>query len=338
MHSTDWSRVVLSGISLPVSTLLQNLILDPTLSFSPYFYPILVGGFVTFLISLGEFITKKHVWSEGVWNVAGIGLAGFVIVSWARYQSIFVSLMAELAIIGAIVIVLLLTRTATTKRYGKRGTRIVFFGVILATLFPMATIIQNVGEPPVVMVSPLPNPYVEFTSYNYPREVQNQTLNVSISCAFANAWEFRLTAETNQSLLSAYLDDIKNGPVEIQFLERGRVYSSVLRIVASPDIPDGTYSVTLHFSYKDGIGQSYTKSADPITVNTRSVMPTPGPPGGEGLTLQFSPIWMVVLVELIIYAVIVYDSERKRVGTERDKVLSEKREETLPPPPPPPPP
>lgn len=289
-HNIDYPRVLLAGINPLVSTVLANLVLDPTVSLSPNFVPILVGGIVTFVISLGLFFEKKHGLKAGVWHIASIGLAGFVLVSWARYHSIFVSAIMEILIAASIAIALLFIRKAIATRYGRRGAILVYVGLFLAGLLPAITIIQNLGESPVLVVSPS-SKFVQLS-----RAGMKQNITVSIASVYANAWDFRLTAEPNSTLLTAYLDSKEKGPVEIPFLERGRDSSLTLRIDTSPQILNGTYSIILNFTYKDSISKTYGDSTD-VEVLMGEMMPTPS----FALPTVYIGIGVIILCVFILY-------------------------------------
>ena len=262
------SKKLLSGISPPVGFMLANLILDPEISLNPYFLTLLIGGVATFVISLGRFVEKKHSWRKGVWHVAGICLAGFVLVSWARYSSVLTSIMAEILIIAVVGIVFLLTRKALTAKYGKYR-RLAYVGLVLGALLPVAPILQHLAETPVLVVSPSPK-FVQL-----PQAGMGQNINVSVASVYASAWDIRLTAESSD-LLAVYIDSREKGPIEIPPLERGRELPYVLRVETSPRISNGTYNVTLNFQYKDAIGKTY---ADSTNVEV-SVGIVPRPPAG----------------------------------------------------------
>jgi hypothetical protein len=261
--SSDLLKVLLPGLSPAVSLGLATLVLDPSISISPYFYPILIGGFATFAVSLGSTISlKKPSWKTYFWHILGIGLAAFVVVSWARYQSLVVSILAEFVILISIIIGLLFNRKKIRSRYRKYSALVVFSGLIIIGLFPVASIIQNIGEAPYLVVSPSEK-FVYLSKLPIEGNVQFTLIqqdNISITSVYANAWDFRLTTQSSNPYLALYLDDKENGPVEIPFLERGRSLFSNLRIEASQFVENGTYNVTLNFSYTDGLGKSYQGS------------------------------------------------------------------------------
>lgn len=257
---SEISKKLLSGISPLVGIMLELLILDPKISLSPYFLIILVGGFVIFLISLGLFIKKKHGWAKGVWNVAGICLAGFVLVSWARYSSALASIMMGILIIAVIVVAFFWTRKALTAKYG-RYKALVYLGLVLSAILPLTAILPHLAETPVLVVSPSP----KFVML--PQAGMGQSINVSVASVYSSAWDIQLTAQSESSdLLAVFLDGREKGPVEIPFLERGRELPLVLRVETSPRIPRGTYNIALDFQYKDAIGKTYAGSTN-VEVN-----------------------------------------------------------------------
>ena len=275
-----------SGISNSVSALLAYLILDPNISLSPYFFVIIVLGFATFTFSLGSSIAKKQSWEKYLWNIVGVCLAGYVVVSWARYASIFFSLLMLFTIIMLIIGALVFRRKKLLKNYGKYGALIVCLGLIIVGFFPVVAIAQNVGDSPLVVVSPLEKFLIIDNS-----KVE-QSFNITIVSVYANAWDFKLTAEKNGPLLAIYLDNKENGPVEIPFLERGRLQQSELLIERSYQLPNGNYTLTLNFSYKDAIGKTYEDSAFVFLSNN------------EPHDKISATTWVIVLVSVVIIVVL----------------------------------
>jgi len=248
------SKKLLSGISPPVGFMLANLILDPEISLNPYFLTLLIGGVATFVISLGRFIEKKHSWRKGVWHITGICLAGFVLVSWARYRSAFTSVMMGMLIISVIGIVFLLRRKAIVKKY-RRYRALVYLGLVLSAIFPLTTTLPYLEEKPVLVVSPAPK-FIQV-----PEAGMGQNISVTVASVYASAWDIKLTAESPE-LLAVYLDSREKGPIEIPFLERDRERPLMLRVETSPRISNGTYNVALNFQYKDSIGKTYVDSTN----------------------------------------------------------------------------
>ena len=261
------SKTLLSWMSLPVAIMLEFLILNPRISLSPYFVPILVGGIVVFLISLGRFVEKKHGWIECVYQIAAVCIAGFVLVSWARYRSSLISIMMGIVIIAIIAIALFFGRK-TIKKY-RRYRALVYLGLVLSALLPLTAILPYPDETPLLVVSPAPK-FIQV-----PEAGEGENISVTVASVYSSAWDIKLTAESPE-LLVVYLDSREKGPVEIPFLERDREFPLVLRVETSPRISNGTYNVTLNFQYKDAIGKTY---ADSTNVEV-SVGIVPRPPAG----------------------------------------------------------
>lgn len=139
---------------------------------------------------------KKLGWKACFWNIFGIGIAGFVVVSWARYQSFFVSILVELLIVISVVIALTIRRKKIAKYY-KKYLPLVLSGLIIAGLLPVATIVQNIGQRPVLVVSPS-DQFITFTELNNLTNSQhlNQNITVNITGVYANIWDVKLTAES----------------------------------------------------------------------------------------------------------------------------------------------
>jgi hypothetical protein len=285
----ETSKRQLSGISPLVSFMLDNLVLAPEISLSPYFFTLLVGGIVFFVISLGRFVEKKHAWKNGVWHVAGICLAGYVLVSWARYYSALASIVMGILIIAVIGIVFLLTRKKLARRHGKRKHRaLVYLGLILSALLPLATTLAHLEETPLLVVSPSPK-FVQLTHAG-----MGQNINVSVVSVYSGAWDIQITAESKSSdLLAVYLDGREKGPIEIPFLERGRELPLMLRVETSPRIPNGTYSVALNFQYKDAIGKTHNDSGNvEVTVGTVPIV-------------SYMPMYTILIAIFIMVAVVI---------------------------------
>jgi len=264
-NPAELSKKLASGLSPAVGLMLDSLVLDPEISLSPYFWTILVFGSVTFVISLGRFLEKKHEWEGGVWHIAGICLAGFALVSWARYDSFLTSFLMEAIIIAIIGGAFFLCRKRLAGAYGKHR-RVAYLGLFLCVLLPLTAILPHAGERPLLIVSPSPK------FITIPEAGMTQNINVTLTSVYANAWNIRLTAESYR-LLAVYLDSREKGPVEIPFLEHGRELIKTLRVETSPQIENGAYSVTLNFEYKDALGQIHTGSSSVEVI----VGPTPAP-------------------------------------------------------------
>lgn len=245
--------IAAGGLTLPASTLLTNLVLEPTVSLDVSFYVILGIGFVFFTISLGSFFAKKHDFKQAAWHIASMSFAGLVFVSWARYQSLLVSIIAALIILAAIAFAAVSRRGEIASNYSKNKT-LVYVGLFLAVLLPFAPILQNIGHRPELVLTPS----TKFM-YIYPPGSE-ETVTVSIASAYANVWDIALTAEPSTTSIAAYLDGKEGGPVEIPFLERSRDTSCELKIETSPELELGNYNITLDASYKDGVGKTYQES------------------------------------------------------------------------------
>jgi hypothetical protein len=287
---TELSKQLLSGLSPPISLMLGSLIQDPQFSLDPYFWVVLVGGSVTFAISLYRFLEKKHGWVTGVWNVAGVGLAGFVLVSWAGYDSFLTSIMIEAVVMVAIVIGFLLRRKALVEDYGRRNSRLVYLGLVLGALLPLAVILPHISETPVLKVSP--SQYVSVLHGG-----MTESTNVAIASFYANVWDIRVTTESPKGV-AVYLDGTKDGPVEIPFLEHGRKYVGTIRLETSPMIQNGTYYVPLRFQYRDALGHIY-QGSEGISVYVGYESPTSSPPI-SGFTVE-SVILGVIIALFVLF-------------------------------------
>ena len=209
---SEISKKLLSGISPLIAMMLELLILDPRVSLSPYFFLILVGGFAIFVICLGLFAKKKHGWVNGVWGVAGICVAGFVLVSWARYRSAVTSIMMGILVIAVVGTAFLLTRKALAARYG-RDRSLVYLGLVLSAVLPLAAILPHLAETPELVVSPSPK-FVQL-----PQAGMEQNINVSVASVYGSVWDIQLTAESESSdLLAVYLDGREKGPIELSLI------------------------------------------------------------------------------------------------------------------------
>jgi hypothetical protein len=62
------------------------------------------------------------------------------------------------------------------------------------------------------------------------------------------------------NLLAVYLDDMERGPIEIPFLDTGRQSTVFVRIESSPLIKNGTYEVSLDYTYKDAFENTHLGS------------------------------------------------------------------------------
>jgi len=243
--------------------MLVSLVLPPEISINPYFWLVLLGGCVTFAICLIRFLGRKHGRANGVWQVAGVCAAGFVLVSWAMYLSFLASTLMEAVVAVLILCGCYLSRAIVRKNYGKRR-RLVYLGLFLCALFPLTSILSHVGETPVVVVSPSE----KFVALS--RVDTTKNITVSITSVYSSAWNFRLTAQSSE-LLAVYLDGREEGAVEIPFLERGRESIKFLRIQASPLITNGTYNVTLNFQYQDYLWKVYNGSTGlQVAVGTQA--------------------------------------------------------------------
>lgn len=265
----ELSKELLSGVSPPISVMLASFVQNPQFSLDPYYWVVLIGGSVTFVISLGRFLEKKHSWVRGIWHVAGIGLAGLVLVSWARYESFLTGIMIEAVVIAAIVIGFFLTRRALAEKYGK-NTRLVYLGLALGALLPLAAVLPQFSATPVLKISP-------YWSWVYtPHGGIMETMNVTIGSFYGNVWDIQVTAESPDEV-AVYLGGIKDGPVVIPFLERGRKYVGTIRLETSPQIRNGTYNVLLRYQYRDATGHIYHGSEN-ISVQVGGPPSEPIPP------------------------------------------------------------
>jgi hypothetical protein len=295
-ETTDSKKLpaaLLGGISAPVTTMLTNLVLVPTASLSPDFLPIVAGGFITFVLSVYAFFGKKHGFVEGVWHIASMAFAGYVVVSWARYQSIMVSGGLALGLLVALIVGFYLSRSEITKHYGKQGKYLVAVSLVLVLIMPMATLFQNVGQPPEVNISPS-SKFIQITEPGTSRIV-----NVSIVGIYANAWDLSLTSEAPTNMIATYLDGRENGPVEIPFLERGREVTVELTIETHPQISEGDYDVSINLQYSDGIGGTYEMSNFVNVMTGESPEPTPPPPADSFLFLR--PTMLLTIIEIVGY-------------------------------------
>jgi hypothetical protein len=257
----DLLKTLFPYLSTPVSGALIFLVLTPSISFSPYFPVILFGGFVTFLVSLLSTMAKKLGWLKFFYHIAGTAVAGFVVVSWARYQSISVSIIVEILVLISIFIALIITRKKIAKNYKKKYLPIVLAGLIIAGLMPILTIIQNIGQPPLLIVSPSEH-FLTFVKQDNATSPQlfEKEVSVNIAGVYANIYNIRLKLESLNPLIISFLDNKENGPVEIPFLERGQTQNTTMRIELSSQLQSGTYNVTLNYVYSDGLTRPYQGS------------------------------------------------------------------------------
>jgi len=257
---------MLSGLSPPVSLLLASLVRDPAFCLNPYFIVFLVAGLICFVISLSRLVQKKHSWYPLVWHFVGVGLAGFVLVYWARYNSAGASIFAETLLIVGLTAATYYMRREISNWYG-RFRPLIFLGLISCAVLPLLGIFYNAGAPPEVDVSP------STKFIHMPRPGAATNLNMSIVSAYADAWDFRMTAKS-PDMLAVYLDGREKGPLEIPFLERNRVTRLRMRIEASPLIQNGTYWVALDFGYIDFVQRKYRDSAG-VQVTIGGLPPRP---------------------------------------------------------------
>jgi len=303
--SNSLSATLLGGLSAPVTTMLTNLVLVPTASLNPDYFPVVAGGFITFVLSVYAFFGKKHDFVEGLWHVASMAFAGFVVVSWARYQSITVSGGLAVGLLIALIVGFFATRPKLKERYGTRGKFIVIAVIALVMIMPTATLAQNVGQPPEIVISPIP----KFTMITEPGTT-DKVVNVSLVGTYADTWDLSLTSESPTSMMATYLNGRENGPVEIPYLRRDREVYVELKIETHPQIPDGAYEVKLNLRYNDAVGESYEKTNFVnVTVCTG---PLPSPPPQKDTYFLFSPTLMVTAIEIIGYYGYVLGVKRKR--------------------------
>lgn len=280
-------KELLTGLSLPASIMLTHLVLDPTISLNPYFAAILAGGVASFGTSLGLFLEKKQTWYKGIWHFASIGLAGFVLVYWGRYDSFLTGIKMEVLIIVAIASTLLWRREVLAAWYEKSRIA-VYLMLILCALFPVTAIGFHVAETPVVTVSPSPKFVV------LPRAGMGQNINVSVVCSHACAWDIRLTVSSSD-LLAVYLDSRERGPIEIPYLEPNRGLPLVLRVDTSPRIPTGIHNVALSYQYKDAFGRAYAGTANVEIIVGEVMIPRYEPTSGILTVLLTGAIVCVTL-------------------------------------------
>jgi hypothetical protein len=246
------SKELLPGIPPSVGLLLGSLVLDPEISLSPYFWIMLLSGFVVFTTALISFLIRKWKWKRGVWQAAGTSAAGFVLVYWGTYHSFFMGAMILLLAAALVALSGLLSRKRIRRNYG-RNRRIVYAALFLCALFPLTAILSHFGQPPEVIVSPS-DKFVGFARGGMMRDI-----TLTIVSEHSNSWNVRLTARSPE-MLAIYFDGIEGGPLEIPYLEQGRVLTRLLRIEASPLIMNGTYIVNVDFRYEDAFKKAYVGS------------------------------------------------------------------------------
>lgn len=299
---------LISGVSpavtgIPaVSDMIGRLIQDPRFSFDPRFPIYLLAGFAAFAVSLYRFLffKGKHDFKGGVHHTLGMSFAGFVLVSWSKYQSATLSIVMLLLILIALCFAYLREKATLETKYGKDACTIpvaLFVSAVfsLIPIMPSLLPILLSGWAPSVHVSP------SSTFINMPSAGMSNVTNVGIKSVNGDAWNIRLTAKSPNRQIAVYLDDIKNGPVEIPFLRRGDNLSSVLKIETSPLIPSGSYIVILNYMYTD-ISRNYTGSENvevfvgelPISYAQAPIPPT------------------VLIIAGIILVVVVYISRSMR--------------------------
>jgi hypothetical protein len=256
------------GLTAPASTMLTNLVLEPTVSLDISFWVILGIGFVFFTLSLGSLFAEKHDFKQAAWHIASMSFAGFVFVSWARYQSLLVSGIAALVILATIVFGTIFSKKKIASFYSKNKI-LVYGGLILAVILPLAPVVQNIGRPPELVITASPK-------FIYMTDGSEKTINVTIFAAYANVWDIAVTSEPSTTSIAAYLDDKEGGPIEIPFLERSHNITCKFKIEVSPELEVGPYNLTLNSIYTDGIGNSYQKSnLLEINIYDNSTSPSP---------------------------------------------------------------
>jgi len=241
--ASDLSRLLVPGIPPGAGVMLAALILDPEMSISPYFWTILLGGLVVLTLSLYSFLSRRRGWLAGIWQVAGVSVAGYVLVSWAMYSSFQSGVIMQAMVIVLTFIAGTMSRTKIRRFYGKRR-RLVHLALLVCVLFPLTAVVPRVGATPTVVVSPSE----KFVTLS--RSGMTANIMVTVKSVYSSAWDFRMSANAT-NLLAVYLDDMERGPVEIPFLDTSRQSIVFVRIESSPLIKNGTYEVSLDYTYKD---------------------------------------------------------------------------------------
>ncbi|MGA8856940.1 MAG: CFI-box-CTERM domain-containing protein [Candidatus Bathyarchaeia archaeon] len=250
--ATGLSRILLPGIPPGVGAMLAALILDPEMSINPYFWTILLGGLVILTLSLYSFLSRKRGWLAGIWQVAGVSVAGYVLVSWAMYSSFPSGVMMQALVITLISIAGAMSGTKIRRFYGKRR-RLVHLALLICVLFPLTAIVPRVGATPTVIVSPSE----KFVTLR--RSGMTTDITVTVKSVYSSVWDFRMSADAT-NLLAVYLDGVERGPTEIPFLDTGRQSIVSVRIESSPLIKNGTYEVDLNYTYKDAFQNAHLGS------------------------------------------------------------------------------
>ncbi len=299
----------LGAVSAPASTVLANYVLDPAVSLTPYYAVILGFGFVFFLLAIGVFFDQKAPFTlkESAWNILSMGIAGFVFVSWARYTSLIWSIIAFVFVFASVLVAVLYKRKDIKSNY-KKGKILVYAGFFAALLLPGATIIQNIGQPPVLSLSPLP-PQIVFR----PPSVEDQNSTITISTTLGSAWNLEISAKADEpNVIFPYLDG-KMSPVEFGYLERGRDVNISLVIKTADNIEDGVYDVALNYKYYDWLSKMYNGTQRISVVIDLQPNPTPTPaPTNFDFTIPTNLIVtaFAVVMELVAYAYIAFSKLR----------------------------
>jgi hypothetical protein len=302
----------LGAISAPASTVLANLVLDPKISFTPYYIVVLGIGFVFFVLSLGVFFEQKAPFTlkESAWNIFSIGIAGFVFVSWARYQSLIWSAIAAAIMFVSILGAILFKRKDIGSNYQK-GKVLVYVGLFAIMVLPVATVAQNFGQSPEIFLTANP-PEIIFNDSNQ----LEQSTNITVSTVYGSAWQVTITADCSEQKVYTYLDG-KMNPVEYGMLDRGSDANLTLLTKVSQEISDGVYTIALHYKFADWLSQTH-EGTKLIWVNVNlhpQPTPTPVGPASGGFNLPANLLITVVAIiaEVAAYAFIAL-SKLQKIG------------------------
>jgi len=237
-----------------VASLLVIYLQDPTSSLNPSYPLLIIGACASFIFSLGDFLERKHGWKRTVWDVIGVLLAGFVLLSWSRYYSFSATLIADSFLMISMVLATTMRRRQIAKWYGGRWKTIIFVALILVAIVPLGAVTISTNGRPIVVVSPT-------QSYLSLHERESSNVPVQVASVYSSAWNISVAVKSSGPL-AVYLNGIRNGPIEIPFLDRGANKTVFLRVETSPRITGGSYNVTLSFTYADSLGGRYSGSTN----------------------------------------------------------------------------
>ncbi len=245
------------------------LVQGPSFSLSPYFPIFLVVGVVILAYALDRIVEKpqgaKTDTNPLVANAAGIAVAGFVLVSWAGYQSVILSEVTGVLVVVAGILTPYVARKKITGNYKKEERKRVYAAIVLAVLFPLVAqvALYHAGSTPQVTVTPSDVfPTVD-------KAGDSVFGNFSVASVFGDSSNIRIEANSS-NVIAAYLNK-SLGPVEIPSLQHGRQVSYPLRIETSRLAPNGTYTVVIKYNFTSVEGKVFTGNSPRIYVTVGTI-------------------------------------------------------------------